>query len=123
MVGELETAQEPLEFLKGLKDRMQLEVIRHTKLLNTKVKKVAVCGGSGSFLLNRAIQAGAQVFITADYKYHDFFDADGRIIIADIGHYESEVATKELLVDVLIKKFPTFAIIFSKTVTNTISYL
>ena len=66
---------------------------------------------------------GAQVFITADYKYHDFFDADGKITIADIGHYESEVATKELLVEVLMKKFPTFAINFSKTVTNPISYL
>jgi len=123
MVGELETAQEPLEFMKGLKVSMQLEAIRHTKLLDTKIKKVAVCGGSGSFLLNRAIQSGAQLFITADYKYHDFFDAEGRIIIADIGHYESEVATKELLVDVLIKKFPTFACNFSKTVTNPISYL
>ena len=123
MVGELDTAVEPLEFLKGLKGRMQLEVIRHTKLLNTKVEKVAVCGGSGSFLLNRAIQSGAQVFITADYKYHDFFDAEERIIIADIGHYESEVATKELLVEVLTKKFPTFASNFSKTVTNPISYL
>lgn len=123
MIGELKTAQEPLAFLEGLKSRMDLEVIRHTKILNTKINKVAVCGGSGSFLLSQAIQAGAQVFVTADYKYHDFFDADGRIIIADIGHYESEVATKELLVEVLMKKFPTFAINFSTTVTNPISYL
>lgn len=123
MVGELEHPREPLEFLKGLKVSMELEVIRHTKILSTPIKKVAVCGGSGSFLLNKAIQSGAEVFVTADYKYHDFFDADGRIIIADIGHYESEAFTKELIKDVLIKKFPTFAIIFSKTVTNPISYL
>jgi len=123
MVGELESPKEPLEFLKGLKVSMELEVIRHTKILNNPVKKVAVCGGSGSFLLDKAVQSGAQVFITADFKYHDFFDADGRIIVADIGHYESEAFTKELLMGVLIKKFPTFAIIFSKTVTNPISYL
>ena len=99
-----------------------MKLIRHTKILSTKVQKVAVCGGSGSFLF-QAIQAGAQVFITADFKYHEFFDADGKITIADIGHYESEVFTKELLMDVLMKKFPTFAINFSKTVTNPISYL
>jgi len=123
MIGDLDPAQEPLDFLRGLKNSMQLEVIRHTKILGTKVQKVAVCGGSGSFLLSHAIQAGAQFFVTADYKYHDFFDADGKITIADIGHYESEVATKELLVEVLMKKFPTFACNFSKTVTNPISYL
>lgn len=123
MVGELESPKEPLEFLKGLKVSMELEVIRHTNILNNPVKKVAVCGGSGRFLLDKAVQSGAQVFITADFKYHDFFDADGRIIVADIGHYESEAFTKELLVGVLIKKFPTFAINFSKTVTNPISYL
>lgn len=123
MVGNLKEAQEPLAFLEGLKITMDVKTIRHTRLLETPVKRVAVCGGSGSFLLNRAIQAGAQVFVTADFKYHEFFDADGRIIIADIGHYESEVHTKELLVDVLIKKFPSFAINFSKSVTNPISYL
>jgi putative NIF3 family GTP cyclohydrolase 1 type 2 len=123
MVGNLNEAMEPLAFLSGLKSTMDVKTIRHTRLLDTPVKRVAVCGGSGSFLLNRAIQAGAQVFVTADFKYHEFFDADGRIIIADIGHYESEVHTKELLVDVLIKKFPSFAINFSKSVTNPISYL
>lgn len=123
MIGDLHPGQEPLNFLKGLKDRMQLDVIRHTKIVDTEINRVAVCGGAGSFLLGHAIEAGAQIFITADYKYHDFFDADGRIIVADIGHYESEVATKELLVEVLTKKFNTFAINFSKTVTNPISYL
>ncbi|MDH4090965.1 MAG: Nif3-like dinuclear metal center hexameric protein [Cyclobacteriaceae bacterium] len=123
MIGELEHPVEPLEFLKGLKVRMQLDIIRHTRIPRNAIQKIAVCGGSGSFLLNKAIQAGADVFITADFKYHDFFDAENKIIVADIGHYESEAFTKELIMDVLIKKFPNFAINFSKTITNPISYL
>jgi len=123
MTGELPEALEPIEFLKRLKISMDLNVIRHTKLLEKPVKKIAICGGSGSFLLPQAIKSGADVYISADFKYHEFFDADGRIIIADIGHYESEVYTKDLIRDVLIKKFPTFAINFSKTITNPISYL
>ena len=123
MIGDLSFPVEPFAFLKSLKEKMDLNVIRHTSLLSGKVQKIAVCGGSGSFLLPKAIQAGADVFITADFKYHEFFDADGKIIIADIGHYESEVFTKELLVDVLMKKFHTFAINFSKTRTNPISYI
>jgi dinuclear metal center YbgI/SA1388 family protein len=123
MTGELENPMEPMDFLKGLKNSMQLRVIRHTRLLGKTVKKVAVCGGAGSFLLSEAIRAGADMFVSADFKYHEFFDTDGRITVADIGHYESEVFTKELLQEVLIKKFPTFAINFSKTVTNPISYL
>jgi dinuclear metal center YbgI/SA1388 family protein len=123
MVGELEQEAEPMDFLIGLKKSMDLKMIRHTRLLNKPVKKVAVCGGSGSFLLKNAISAGAQVFITADFKYHEFFDAENRIIIADIGHYESEAFTGELLKEVLMKKFRTFAINFSSTVTNPISYL
>ncbi len=123
MIGELDKPAEPLAFLQGLKHSMDVQIIRHTKILNKPIRKVAVCGGSGSFLLSKAIEAEAEVFITADFKYHDFFDADGKIIIADVGHYESEAFTKDLLVDVLTKKFPTFAIIFSKTVTNPISYI
>jgi dinuclear metal center YbgI/SA1388 family protein len=123
MVGELENSLEPMELLKRLKESMDLKVVRHTRLIEKPVKKVAVCGGSGSFLLGDAIRSGAQVFVTSDFKYHEFFDAEDRIIIADIGHYESEVFTKELLQEVLTKKFPTFAINFSTTVTNPISYL
>jgi len=123
MVGELEKPMEPLAFLQYLKKNMDLNVIRYTPLLQKTIKRVSVCGGSGSFLLQNAIRAGADVFVTADFKYHEFFDADNRIIIADIGHYESEVCTKELLKEVLMKKFPTFAINFSKTVTNPISYI
>lgn len=123
MVGELANGLEPIDFFKRLKVSMDLKVIRHTRLIEKPVKKVAVCGGSGSFLLADAIRSGAQVFVTADFKYHEFFDAEDRIIIADIGHYESEVFTKELLQEVLTKKFPTFAINFSTSVTNPISYL
>lgn len=123
MIGELPAPQEPSEFLRRLKTSMDLKVIRHTRITDQPVKKVAVCGGSGSFLLPQARQAGAQVYVSADFKYHEFFDAEDRIIIADIGHYESEVFTRELLGEVLIKKFPNFAINFSETVTNPISYL
>ena len=123
MIGELPHAVEPSEFLKRLKKSMDLSVIRHTRLIDQPITKVAVCGGSGSFLLPEARKAGAHIYISADFKYHEFFDAEDRLIVADIGHYESEVYTRELLKEVLIKKFPTFAISFSKTVTNPISYL
>jgi dinuclear metal center YbgI/SA1388 family protein len=123
MIGSLEKPLEPMEFLKRLKSSMDLRVVRHTRLVNKPIEKVAICGGAGSFLLPQAIQKGAQAFVSADFKYHEFFDAEDRIIIADIGHYESEVFTKELLQEVLTKKFPTFAINFSSTVTNPISYL
>jgi dinuclear metal center YbgI/SA1388 family protein len=123
MIGELPYSQEPSEFLKRLKVSMDLKVIRHTRLLDQPIKKIAVCGGSGSFLLPQARRAGADLYISADFKYHEFFDAEDQLIVADIGHYESEVFTKELLGEVLTKKFPTFAINFSTTVTNPISYL
>jgi len=123
MIGELEEAMEPFEFLNYLKDSMALQCIRHTAPINRKIKKVAWCGGAGSFLLSKAINAGADAFITGDFKYHEFFDADQKLIIADIGHYESEVYTKELLHDILTKKFTTFATNLSETVTNPISYL
>ncbi|MBL7843187.1 MAG: Nif3-like dinuclear metal center hexameric protein [Cyclobacteriaceae bacterium] len=123
MVGELENEMEPTVFLRHLKKSMELKVIRHTPILEKPIRKVALCGGSGSFLLPAAIHSGAQVFITADFKYHEFFDADNQIIIADIGHYESEVFTKDLLTDILKEKFPTFAVNFSGTSTNPVRYL
>lgn len=122
MVGELDAPLQPVEFLKHLKAAMDLKVIRHTAVLDKPIKKVAVCGGAGSFLLSAAIRSGAQAFVTADFKYHEFFDADNQIVIADIGHYESEVYTKELLGDILKEKFPTFAVNFSGTITNPVRY-
>jgi len=102
---------------------MSTKVIRHTQPASKEIKKVAVCGGAGSFLLSSAIAQGADAFVSADFKYHEFFDAEDKIMVADIGHYESEQFTKDLLAEVLKEKFSTFAIIFSKTVTNPISYL
>lgn len=122
MAGELEIPLEPIEFLRRLKSNMNLSVIRHTRLLDRKVKKVAICGGSGSFLLPQAIRSGADFFVTADFKYHEFFDSEGKITIADIGHYESEIFTKELIGQHLKEKFPTFAVNFSTTDTNPIRY-
>jgi len=123
LIGELPTALDPVEFLKSLKDKMLAAVVRHTAIPERKIKKVALCGGSGSFLLSTAMAKGADAFVSADFKYHEFFDADGKILIADIGHFESEQFTKELLYEFLREKFHTFAIIFSNTVTNPISYL
>ena len=122
MIGELETELDELSFLSELKSKFNLEVIKHTQLLNKKIKKVAVCGGSGSFLLEKAKQQKADIFITADIKYHQFFDSENQILIADIGHYESEVFTKDLIFDFINKKFPRFAVHFSKINTNPIKY-
>ena len=123
IIGELVIPEEPIAFLQRVKFNMNTACIRHTRVSSNKVIKVAVCGGAGSFLLQTAIRQGADVFISADFKYHEFFDADNKIIIADIGHYESEQYTKELLGEFLQENFPTFAIIFSNVVTNPISYL
>ena len=123
MVGELQTPVEPSEFLNRLKKSMDLKVIRHTRLIEQPITKVAVCGGSGSFLLPDARKAGAQVYISADFKYHQYFDAENKIVIADIGHYESEQYTKELIYELLNKNFPTFALHLSETKTNPVNYL
>lgn len=123
IIGELPTAQEELSFLKFLKNVLHLKCLRHTIPIGRKVKKVALCGGSGSFLLNDALREQADVFVTADFKYHDFFNADRNIIIADIGHYESEIWTKELFSEVLSEKFPNIALVLSETNTNPIHYL
>ena len=123
LVGNLPEPMESLIFINKVKELFNCKSVRHTDICHKEVKKVALCGGSGSFLTKKAISAGADIFISADFKYHDFFDANDRIIIADIGHYESEQFTKELLTGVLSKKFPTFAVTFSKLVTNPLSYL
>lgn len=121
-IGFLPIEMSEETFLNYLKNQMTLQVIRHTKFLNKPVHKIAVCGGAGGFLLNDAIRQGADVFITADYKYHEFFDADGQLMICDIGHYESEVFTKELILSYLTKKFANFAILLSDVNTNPVQY-
>ncbi|MCF6239859.1 MAG: Nif3-like dinuclear metal center hexameric protein [Bacteroidales bacterium] len=122
MIGELEKPLSEKAFLNLIKKEFNISCIRHTELLNKDIKRVAVCGGSGSFLLSEAINQSADIFITGDFKYHQFFDAEKRIIIADIGHYESEQFTKELFYDILTKKFPTFAFYFSEINTNPVKY-
>ncbi|PKA82267.1 dinuclear metal center YbgI/SA1388 family protein [Ulvibacter sp. MAR_2010_11] len=129
MVGELQTPLSEKAFLQHLKKTMNTQSIRHSAFLNKNIKKVAVLGGSGSFAIEAAKQAGADVFVSADFKYHDFFKAEKSILLADIGHYESEQYTKDLLVAVLNKKITNFApalsaarVVKSEINTNPISY-
>ncbi|MDY6799921.1 MAG: Nif3-like dinuclear metal center hexameric protein [Bacteroidota bacterium] len=123
IIGELATEIPEIEFLEQVKKLFKAQCIRYTTLFNKPVRKIAVCGGSGSFLLNEAIKQNADVFISADFKYHQFFDAEDKIIIADIGHFESEQVTKELFYELLIKKFPKFAIYLTEINSNPINYL
>lgn len=123
LIGELPAETPEMDFLKNLKSSMRADCVRYTALQGKKVKKVAICGGSGSFLLADAIRSHADVFVTADFKYHQFFDAENKLVIADIGHYESEQFTSELFYEVLKKKFSTFALLISKINTNPIKYL
>ena len=123
MLGELKNEINEKDFLNDLKSVFNAGSIRYTNLLNKKIRRVAVCGGSGSFLLKNAIAAKADVFVSSDFKYHQFFDADNKILIADIGHYESEQFTKDVFYSLLTKKFPNFAFYFSKINSNPINYL
>jgi len=122
MLGELAEAVDVKTFIDKMKTVFKVPVLRCTKPIKHEIKKVALCGGSGSFLINDAISKGADVFISADFKYHQFFDADERLMIIDMGHYESEQFTIELLFDYVQQKFPTFALVFSETNTNPIIY-
>lgn len=122
MIGHLAKAMDEVEFLGFLKAKMEVGCIKHTALFDKPIKKVAVCGGAGGFLLRAAIAKGADVFITSDYKYHEFFDADGRIIIADIGHYESEQYTIDLLYELISEKFINFAVHRTEVITNPVHY-
>lgn len=123
MIGELPKPMPELAFLQYLKKVMQVGCVKYTNLRKRPIQKVAVCGGAGGFLLGSAIGKSADVFVTADYKYHEFFDADGKIIIADIGHYESEQFTIELLFEIISEKFSNFAVYCTKVNTNPVNYL
>jgi dinuclear metal center YbgI/SA1388 family protein len=122
IVGSLAEPMDEASFLAFLKKQMKTDCIRHTTLRGQNVEKIAICGGSGSFLLKEAIAAGADAFVTGDFKYHQFFDAEGKIIIADIGHFESEQFTPEIFEAILKEKFPTFAILLSNLTTNPVKY-
>lgn len=122
IIGELPEPMEEAMLLNMLKTSFGLSVIKHSPLTQKKLQKIAICGGAGSFLIGTAIGAGADMLITADLKYHEFFDANGRILIADIGHWESEQYTTDLLFDILQAKFPTFAVLKSVIKTNPVNY-
>jgi putative NIF3 family GTP cyclohydrolase 1 type 2 len=123
MVGELENELKTEDFLAYVKKKMNVSVIKHSKIIKKTVKRIAVLGGSGSFAIPAAKAANADVFITSDLKYHDFFSAEDQIILADIGHYESEQFTKNFLADYLSKKFTNFAVVLATTKTNPVKYL
>ncbi len=123
LIGELGEPVTTTNFLKHLKKTMKAGVVRYTKPVKERVSRIAVCGGSGSFLLGAAKAAGADVFVTGDFKYHEFFDAEDQIVIADIGHYESEQFTIDLIVSKLVEYFSTFAVLKTKTNTNPVNYL
>lgn len=123
MIGELENPMQERDFLMYVKSKVQTGGIRHSDFLNKKVSKVAVLGGSGSFAIAAAKAQGADVLVTADLKYHDFFQAEKHILLADVGHFESERYVKNYIYDYLTKKITTFAIILSGKNTNPVNYI
>jgi dinuclear metal center YbgI/SA1388 family protein len=122
LIGELQNPLSENQLLKLLKNAFGTPVIRHSPLLGKPVSRVAICGGAGSFLISNALQEGAGFFVSADIKYHDFFEGMDKLVIADIGHFESEQFTVDLLLAVILKKYPNFAVLKSGTVTNPVNY-
>jgi len=120
-IGKIEPVEEKV-FLKKIKEVFNVTIVRHTPLQNKKIETVALCGGSGSNLLKNAIKEQADIFISSDFKYHQFFDHEKKILIADIGHFESEQFTKEIFYQIIKKKFANFAVHFSSINTNPINY-
>lgn len=123
ILGDLPVEMSEIDFMQKVKIDMELVTLKYTDLLSKPIKKVALCGGSGGFLLEDAVRSGADVFITSDIKYHEYFDADGRILVLDIGHFESEQYTITLLQELLTKKFSTFAARSTTVSTNPIKFL
>ena len=122
LIGVLSEALDEKAFLEKIKQSFSLSVIKHTRLLNKPVRNVAICGGAGSFLISKALAAKADFYITSDIKYHEFFDANDGMVLADIGHFESEQFTIDLLYDILLEKFPTFAVLKTALNTNPVNY-
>lgn len=122
LLGYLPQPMDEADFIQHLKKALKTNMVRHTALRGKPVRKVTVCGGAGSFLLSEALRAKADAFVTADFKYHEFFDAEGKLVIADVGHYESEQFTIELLRDIVREKFPTFALHLTNLNTNPVFY-
>jgi hypothetical protein len=122
IVGDLSGLLDESVFLDHLKKTIDCKCIRHSRLTGEKVNKIAICGGSGSFLIRKAIDAKVHIYVTSDLKYHDFFTADDKLLLVDIGHYESEQFTKELLHAIISEKFPNFACLISDQSTNAVNY-
>lgn len=122
MTGELPNSMSEKEFLEQIKSVFMVKFIKHTSFLNKTIKKVALCGGSGSFLLKNAINSKSDIYISSDFKYHEFFDAENKILVTDIGHYETEQYTPEIFYDIISNKFPTFASYLTETNTNPVNY-
>ena len=122
LIGELENPMSEIDFLNHLKTVFNLKSLKHTNLLNKDIKKVALCGGSGSFLLKNAINCKSDIYISSDFKYHEFFDAENKVLLTDIGHYESEQFTPEIFYEVISNKFPTFALYLTEVNTNPVNY-
>lgn len=122
MIGVFEKEMSETDFMNLVKDKLNVAAIRHSSLLSRPVKKVALCGGSGAFLIEDAKRCDADVYLTADVKYHDFFNADNEILIIDAGHFETEQFTKQLIADIILKKNPKFAVQISSVKTNSVHY-
>jgi dinuclear metal center YbgI/SA1388 family protein len=122
LIGDLKLPVSGPQILKQLKESFRIPVIRHSPLTGKPIYRVALCGGAGSFLIPNALQEGADWFISSDIRYHAFFNGEGKMVIADIGHYESEQFTMDLLHDVILEKFPNFAVLKSGIVTNPVNY-
>lgn len=123
LIGDLAESEDEHGFLTRLVDQFNLKIIRHTPFTGRAIKKVAICGGAGSFLISRALSLGADAYVTGDVKYHEFFGAEGRMLLCDIGHFESEQFTTDLLVEILLQKFPTFAAVLKSEIkTNPVNY-
>ena len=122
MIGELRDEIHEKDFLELLKSIFKLKIVKHTAFLNKPIKKVSLCGGSGSFLLKNAINSKSDIYISSDFKYHEFFDAENKILAVDIGHYETEQFTPEIFYEIISNKFPTFASYLTETNTNPVNY-
>lgn len=123
VVGELPEDEEEIDFLNRMKAVLHLQCVKHSTLIGRKVKEIAICGGSGASLISEAMSYGADVYITGEAKYNDYYDVEDRMLLAVIGHYESEVCTKEIFYDIITEKFPTFAVHFSNVNSNPIKYI
>jgi dinuclear metal center YbgI/SA1388 family protein len=122
LIGDLKIPMSAADLLKYLKQTFNIPVVKHSPIMEKSISRIALCGGSGSFLISNALQAKADFFITADIRYHEFFGAEGKMVVADIGHFESEQFTVDLLHEVIVNKFRNFAVLKSGTITNPVNY-